>query len=181
MSLFWFTQFCLKNDLSCHVNTVCCIRLSTFSLCLQTKKIHFCLTLTDLTVCFSFACSQEGQRLIQEKPELSSLVKKKVDEIRECWQDLESTTQAKARQLFEANRADLLVQSYSSLDQRLEQLEGQLAHVDYGQDLTTVNKHLKKLQVYILLYICLLFFYIAHQDVYLHHMLFSDRIFIFDL
>ncbi|XP_051513041.1 spectrin beta chain, non-erythrocytic 4-like isoform X1 [Myxocyprinus asiaticus] len=89
---------------------------------------------------------KEGERLMQEKPELSALVKKKLEEIRECWQDLESTTQAKARQLFEANRADLLVQSYSSLDQRLEQLEGQLAHVDYGQDLTTVNKQLKKLQ-----------------------------------
>ncbi|XP_050990622.1 spectrin beta chain, non-erythrocytic 4 isoform X3 [Labeo rohita] len=89
---------------------------------------------------------KEGQRLMQEKPELNALVKKKLEEIRECWLDLESTTQAKARQLFEANRADLLVQSYSSLDQRLEQLEGQLAHVDYGQDLTTVNKQLKKLQ-----------------------------------
>uniref|UniRef100_A0A672REG6 Spectrin beta chain n=1 Tax=Sinocyclocheilus grahami TaxID=75366 RepID=A0A672REG6_SINGR len=89
---------------------------------------------------------REGQRLMQEKPEMSALVKKKMEEIRECWQDLESTTQAKARQLFEANRADLLVQSYSNLDQRLEQLEGQLAYVDYGQDLTTVNKQLKKLQ-----------------------------------
>uniref|UniRef100_A0A671RWG6 Spectrin beta chain n=1 Tax=Sinocyclocheilus anshuiensis TaxID=1608454 RepID=A0A671RWG6_9TELE len=94
---------------------------------------------------------KEGQRLMQEKPELSALVKKKLEEIRECWQDLESTTQAKARQLFEANRADLLVQSYSSLDQRLEQLEGHLAHVDYGQDLTTVNKQLKKLQVFTLI------------------------------
>uniref|UniRef100_A0A8C1NW59 Spectrin beta chain n=1 Tax=Cyprinus carpio TaxID=7962 RepID=A0A8C1NW59_CYPCA len=89
---------------------------------------------------------KEGQRLMQEKPDMSALVKKKLEEIRECWQDLESTTQAKARQLFEANRADLLVQSYSNLDQRLKQLEGQLAHVDYGQDLTTVNKQLKKLQ-----------------------------------
>ncbi|XP_056333916.1 spectrin beta chain, non-erythrocytic 4-like isoform X4 [Danio aesculapii] len=89
---------------------------------------------------------KEGQRLMQEKPELSALVKKKLEEIRECWQDLESTTQEKARQLFEANRADLLVQSYSSLDHRLERLEDQLAHVDYGQDLTSVNKQLKKLQ-----------------------------------
>uniref|UniRef100_A0A8C1G694 Spectrin beta chain n=1 Tax=Cyprinus carpio TaxID=7962 RepID=A0A8C1G694_CYPCA len=94
---------------------------------------------------------KEGQRLMQEKPEMSALVKKKLEEIRECWQDLESTTQAKARQLFEANRADLLVQNYSNLDQRLEQLEGQLAHVDYGQDLTTVNKQLKKLQVFTLI------------------------------
>uniref|UniRef100_A0A671V9H2 Spectrin beta chain n=1 Tax=Sparus aurata TaxID=8175 RepID=A0A671V9H2_SPAAU len=91
--------------------------------------------------------SAEGQQLIQEKPELSPVVRKKLEEIRECWQDLESTTQAKARQLFEANKADLLVQSYESLDQRLGQLEGQLAYVDQGQDLTTVNKQLKKLQV----------------------------------
>lgn len=90
---------------------------------------------------------QEGQQLIQEKPELSPVIRKKLEEIRECWQDLESTTQAKARQLFEANKADLLVQSYESLDQRLSQLECQLAYVDQGQDLTTVNKQLKKLQV----------------------------------
>uniref|UniRef100_A0A8B9RI19 Spectrin beta chain n=1 Tax=Astyanax mexicanus TaxID=7994 RepID=A0A8B9RI19_ASTMX len=89
----------------------------------------------------------EGEKLMQEKPELSSVVQQKLSEIRECWQDLESTTQAKARQLFEASRADLLAQSYSSLDQRLQQLEVQLAHRDYGQDLTTVNKHLKRLQV----------------------------------
>uniref|UniRef100_A0A665TU48 Spectrin, beta, non-erythrocytic 4b n=1 Tax=Echeneis naucrates TaxID=173247 RepID=A0A665TU48_ECHNA len=89
---------------------------------------------------------KEGQQLMQEKPELRPVVQKKLEEIRECWQDLESTTQAKARQLFEANKADLLVQSYESLDQRLGQLEGQLAYVDQGQDLTTVNKQLKKLQ-----------------------------------
>ncbi|XP_028319957.1 spectrin beta chain, non-erythrocytic 4 isoform X2 [Gouania willdenowi] len=89
---------------------------------------------------------KEGQQLIQEKPELSPSVRKKLEEIRECWQDLESTTQARARQLFEANKADLLVQSYQSLDQRLGQLEGQLVYVDPGQDLTTVNKQLKKLQ-----------------------------------
>uniref|UniRef100_A0A8C7L1H5 Spectrin beta, non-erythrocytic 4 n=1 Tax=Oncorhynchus kisutch TaxID=8019 RepID=A0A8C7L1H5_ONCKI len=89
---------------------------------------------------------REGQQLIQEKPELSPVVRRKLGEIRECWQDLESTTQAKARQLFEANRADLLVQSYTSLDHRLHQLEGQLCYVDQGQDLTSVNKQLKKLQ-----------------------------------
>uniref|UniRef100_A0A4W5PAW2 Spectrin beta chain n=1 Tax=Hucho hucho TaxID=62062 RepID=A0A4W5PAW2_9TELE len=89
---------------------------------------------------------REGQQLIQEKPELSPVVRRKLGEIRECWQDLESTTQAKAHQLFEANRADLLVQSYTSLDHRLNQLEGQLCYVDQGQDLTSVNKQLKKLQ-----------------------------------
>ncbi|KAK1900562.1 Spectrin beta chain non-erythrocytic 1, partial [Dissostichus eleginoides] len=87
----------------------------------------------------------EGQQLIQEKPELSQVVRMKLEEIRECWQELESTTQAKARQLFESNKADLLVQSYESMDQKLGQLEVQLAYVDQGQDLTTVNKQLKKL------------------------------------
>lgn len=90
---------------------------------------------------------QEGQQLIQEKPELSQVVRMKLEEIRECWQELESTTQAKARQLFESNKADLLVQSYESMDQKLGQLEVQLAYVDQGQDLTTVNKQLKKLHV----------------------------------
>lgn len=75
------------------------------------------------------------------------MVRKKLEEIRDCWQDLESTTQAKARQLFEANKADLVVQSYESLDQRLNQLEDQLSYVDQGQDLTGVNNQLKKLQV----------------------------------
>uniref|UniRef100_A0A8C6T493 Spectrin beta chain n=1 Tax=Neogobius melanostomus TaxID=47308 RepID=A0A8C6T493_9GOBI len=89
----------------------------------------------------------EGQQLIQEKPELSSVVQRKLEEMRECWLELESTTQARARQLFEANKAELLVQSYDSLDQRLRQLEEQLTYVDKGQDLTSVNKQLKKLQV----------------------------------
>ncbi|CAL8334582.1 unnamed protein product, partial [Boreogadus saida] len=89
---------------------------------------------------------QEGQQLMQEKPELGPVVLQKLGEIRECWQDLETTTQAKARQLFEANRADVMVQNYSSLNQRLGQLEGELCYVDRGQDLTSVNKQLKKLQ-----------------------------------
>ncbi|XP_077468261.1 spectrin beta chain, non-erythrocytic 4 isoform X4 [Stigmatopora argus] len=89
---------------------------------------------------------KEGRHLIQEKPELSPLVRQKLEEIRECWLDLESTTQAKARQLFQANKADLLAQSYRSLDQRLGQMEGQLAYVDRGRDLASVNRQLKKLQ-----------------------------------
>ncbi|RXM35303.1 Spectrin beta chain, non-erythrocytic 4 [Acipenser ruthenus] len=89
---------------------------------------------------------KEGQQLIQEKPELGSIVRRKLGEIRECWVELESTTQAKARQLFEANKADVLVQSYTELDQQLLQLEGRLGQVDEGRDLTSVNKQLKQLQ-----------------------------------
>uniref|UniRef100_A0A670J8Q2 Spectrin beta chain n=1 Tax=Podarcis muralis TaxID=64176 RepID=A0A670J8Q2_PODMU len=90
---------------------------------------------------------KEGQQLIAEKPELAETVKKKLGEIRLCWAELESTTQAKARQLLEATKAEHLVQSYADLDKRLLCMEGQLHLVDSGPDLASVNSNLKKLQV----------------------------------
>lgn len=90
---------------------------------------------------------QEGQQLIEEKPELAESVRKKLGEIRQCWAELESTTQAKARQLLEATKADHLVQSYADLDKRLLRMESQLQAVDTGLDLASVNSNLKKLQV----------------------------------
>ncbi|XP_068935619.1 spectrin beta chain, non-erythrocytic 4 isoform X2 [Petaurus breviceps papuanus] len=89
---------------------------------------------------------KEGQQLMQEKPELASSVQKKLGEIRQCWAELESTTQAKARQLFEASQADQLVQSFAELDKRLMHMESQLQGVDPGGDLATVTSQLKKLQ-----------------------------------
>ncbi|VFV35977.1 spectrin beta brain 3 [Lynx pardinus] len=90
---------------------------------------------------------REGQQLMQEKPELAASVRKKLGEIRQCWAELESTTQAKARQLFEASKADQLVQSFVELDKKLLHMESQLQDVDPGGDLATVNSQLKKLQV----------------------------------
>uniref|UniRef100_A0A673VFY1 Spectrin beta chain n=1 Tax=Suricata suricatta TaxID=37032 RepID=A0A673VFY1_SURSU len=89
---------------------------------------------------------REGQQLMQEKPELAASVRKKLGEIRQCWAELESTTQAKARQLFEASKADQLVQSFVELDKKLLHMESQLQDVDPGGDLATVNSQLKKLQ-----------------------------------
>uniref|UniRef100_A0A2K6AQJ2 Spectrin beta chain n=1 Tax=Macaca nemestrina TaxID=9545 RepID=A0A2K6AQJ2_MACNE len=89
---------------------------------------------------------REGQQLMQEKPELAASVRKKLGEIRQCWAELESTTQAKARQLFEASKADQLVQSFAELDKKLLHMESQLQDVDPGGDLATVNSQLKKLQ-----------------------------------
>ena len=66
----------------------------------------------------------------------------------QCWAELESTTQAKARQLFEASKADQLVQSFAELDKKLLHMESQLQDVDPGGDLATVNSQLKKLQVW---------------------------------
>ncbi|XP_043536626.1 spectrin beta chain, non-erythrocytic 4-like [Chiloscyllium plagiosum] len=90
---------------------------------------------------------KEGQQLIKEKPELALDVRKKLEEIHDCWTVLESTTQAKARHLFDANKAELLVQSYGELDKRLSQLEGQLQGVDGARDIVSVNSQLQKLQV----------------------------------
>ncbi|XP_072287539.1 spectrin beta chain, non-erythrocytic 4 isoform X2 [Pyxicephalus adspersus] len=89
---------------------------------------------------------KEGQQLIQEKPELAGVVKKKIEEIRQCWVELESTTQAKAQQLFQTSKADLVVQNYSDLGKRLFKLEEQLQPLEHLPDLSTVNSHIKKLE-----------------------------------
>ncbi|XP_058051322.1 spectrin beta chain, non-erythrocytic 4 isoform X2 [Ahaetulla prasina] len=89
---------------------------------------------------------KEGQRLIQEKPELAETVRKKLGEIRQCWAELESATQVKAQQLLEATQADRIVQSYVELDKQLLHMESQLQMVDAGSDLASVNSNLKKLQ-----------------------------------
>uniref|UniRef100_A0A452I3U6 Spectrin beta chain n=1 Tax=Gopherus agassizii TaxID=38772 RepID=A0A452I3U6_9SAUR len=89
---------------------------------------------------------QEGQQLMEEKPELAGSVKKQLEEIRQCWVELEGTSQARAQQLFEASKAEQLVQSYADLDKRLVNMEGQLQAVDAGASLATVNNQLKKLQ-----------------------------------
>ncbi|KAI1902683.1 hypothetical protein AGOR_G00018540 [Albula goreensis] len=81
---------------------------------------------------------KEGQQLIQEKPELSSVVHRKLEEIRECWRDLECTTQAKAHQLFE-NKANL-GQNYANQDNQLSKQISPLSQMDGHQDLGPVNK-----------------------------------------
>ncbi|XP_054855022.1 spectrin beta chain, non-erythrocytic 4 [Eublepharis macularius] len=89
---------------------------------------------------------KEGQQLMEEKPELAETVKQQLGEIRQCWAELESATQAKAQQLLEATKADHLVQNYVDLDRRLLRMESQLQGVEAGPDLASVNSNLKKLQ-----------------------------------
>lgn len=81
------------------------------------------------------------------KPELTALVSKRLDEVHRLWDELESTTQDKAQRLFDANRSELLEQSYSDLDRCLKDLSQQLQSEDYGKDLTSANILLKKHQV----------------------------------
>ncbi|XP_049597977.1 spectrin beta chain, non-erythrocytic 4 isoform X1 [Syngnathus scovelli] len=89
---------------------------------------------------------QEGQGLIQEKPELRTVVQQKLEEIRECWSDLESTTKAKARQLFENNKPEPAVKSYSDLDDQLSHLERQPPQLEQAHHLPTFNEQLQKFQ-----------------------------------
>uniref|UniRef100_A0A7N4PIN8 Spectrin beta, non-erythrocytic 2 n=1 Tax=Sarcophilus harrisii TaxID=9305 RepID=A0A7N4PIN8_SARHA len=90
---------------------------------------------------------REGKVLTSEKPELKPLVGEKLQALHTRWQELEETTQAKARSLFDANRAELFAQSCSALESWLGTLQAQLHSDDYGKDLTSVNILLKKQQV----------------------------------
>ncbi|XP_068922544.1 spectrin beta chain, non-erythrocytic 2 isoform X3 [Petaurus breviceps papuanus] len=90
---------------------------------------------------------QEGQVLTSEKPELKPLVGEKLETLHKRWEELENTTQAKARSLFDANRAELFSQSCSALESWLGTLQAQLHSDDYGKDLTSVNILLKKQQM----------------------------------
>uniref|UniRef100_G1R311 Spectrin beta chain n=1 Tax=Nomascus leucogenys TaxID=61853 RepID=G1R311_NOMLE len=90
---------------------------------------------------------KEGRELTLEKPELKALVSEKLGDLHKRWDELETTTQAKARSLFDANRAELFAQSCCALESWLESLQAQLHSDDYGKDLTSVNILLKKQQM----------------------------------
>ena len=86
-------------------------------------------------------------QLIAEKPETEAMVKEKLAALHKMWDDLESTTQTKAKCLFDANKAELFTQSCADLDKWLVGVDGQIQSDDYGKDLTSVNILLKILQV----------------------------------
>ncbi|XP_067092503.1 spectrin beta chain, non-erythrocytic 1 isoform X2 [Osmerus mordax] len=90
---------------------------------------------------------KDGQQLMTEKPETEPMVKEKLAALQKMWEDLESTTQTKAKCLFDANKAELFTQSCADLDKWLVGLEGQIQSDDYGKDLTSVNILLKKQQM----------------------------------
>uniref|UniRef100_A0A5F4VUG5 Spectrin beta chain n=1 Tax=Callithrix jacchus TaxID=9483 RepID=A0A5F4VUG5_CALJA len=90
---------------------------------------------------------KEGRELTLQKPELKALVSEKLGDLHRRWDELETTTQAKARSLFDANRAELFAQSCCALESWLESLQAQLHSDDYGKDLTSVNILLKKQQM----------------------------------
>ncbi|XP_033991859.1 spectrin beta chain, non-erythrocytic 1 isoform X1 [Trematomus bernacchii] len=90
---------------------------------------------------------KDGKALMAEKPETGAMVQEKLASLVKMWEDLESTTQTKAKCLFDANKAELFTQSCADLDKWLAGMDGQLQSDDYGKDLTSVNILLKKQQI----------------------------------
>uniref|UniRef100_A0A3B5KYR0 Spectrin beta chain n=1 Tax=Xiphophorus couchianus TaxID=32473 RepID=A0A3B5KYR0_9TELE len=95
---------------------------------------------------------QEGQELMESKPEFEPIVKERLAQLHELWDKLESTTQEKDRLLFDANRSELFDQSLADMKKWLAELQQQLQSGDEDvKDLTNANIQLKKHQVCIFL------------------------------
>uniref|UniRef100_A0A8U8CGN9 Spectrin beta chain n=1 Tax=Geospiza parvula TaxID=87175 RepID=A0A8U8CGN9_GEOPR len=80
---------------------------------------------------------KEGEELVQAKPELSGAVRRQLEELRRCWQELESTSQARSRRLAKAAAAERLARSFADL----ESVGGTGA-----ADLRSVSRQLNRLQ-----------------------------------
>ncbi|XP_051502717.1 spectrin beta chain, non-erythrocytic 1-like isoform X2 [Myxocyprinus asiaticus] len=92
---------------------------------------------------------QEGQELMESKPEFEPIVTDRLAKLHELWDKLERTTEEKARLLFDANRSELFDQSLTDLKKWLGKLHQQL-HGDVDEevkDLTSANILLKKHQM----------------------------------
>lgn len=86
---------------------------------------------------------------MESKTEFEPIVTDRLAKLHELWDKLESTTQEKARLLFDANRSELFDQSLADLKKWLANLQQQLqGDVDEEvKDLTSANILLKKHQV----------------------------------
>uniref|UniRef100_A0A8C1G5F5 Spectrin beta chain n=1 Tax=Cyprinus carpio TaxID=7962 RepID=A0A8C1G5F5_CYPCA len=92
---------------------------------------------------------KEGQELMESKPEFEPIVTDHLAKLHELWDKLESTTQEKARLLFDANRSELFDQSLADLKKWLAKLQQQLQGdvEEEVKDLTSANILLKKHQM----------------------------------
>ncbi|XP_041927418.1 spectrin beta chain, erythrocytic isoform X1 [Alosa sapidissima] len=90
---------------------------------------------------------QEGHELMQSKPEFEPIVTERLAQLHELWDKLESTTQDKARLLFDANRSELYDQSLDDMKKWLGELQNELQGDDEVKDLASANRQLKKHQL----------------------------------
>ncbi|CAB1331215.1 unnamed protein product, partial [Coregonus sp. 'balchen'] len=89
---------------------------------------------------------QEGQELMDAKPEFEPIVTERLAKLHELWDKLESTAENKARLLFDANRSELFDQSLADIKKWLAELQKELQGDDEVKDLTNANILLKKHQ-----------------------------------
>uniref|UniRef100_A0A8K9VA13 Spectrin beta chain n=1 Tax=Oncorhynchus mykiss TaxID=8022 RepID=A0A8K9VA13_ONCMY len=90
---------------------------------------------------------QEGQELMDAKPEFEPIVTERLAKLHELWDKLESTAEDKARLLFDANRSELFDQSQADIKKWLAELQKELQGDEEVKDLTNANILLKKHQV----------------------------------
>lgn len=84
---------------------------------------------------------------MKEKPELAEIIKPKINELQQQFDDLELTTQEKGERLFDANREVLVHQTCDDIDSWMTDLEKQIESEDTGSDLASVNILMQKQQV----------------------------------
>ncbi|KAJ3613539.1 hypothetical protein NHX12_019786, partial [Muraenolepis orangiensis] len=98
----------------------------------------------------AFMAELEGQELIESKPVFQPVVLERLAALHALWSELETTTQEKARLLFDANRSELFDQSLADITKCLGELRQQLRLGEAEEevkDLTNANILLKKHQV----------------------------------
>lgn len=84
---------------------------------------------------------------MESRPEFEPVVTERLAKLHQLWDKLESTTQEKARLLFDANRSELFDQSLVDMKKWLGELQQQLQGDEDVKDLTNANILLKKHQV----------------------------------
>ncbi|XP_065511144.1 spectrin beta chain, non-erythrocytic 4 isoform X4 [Caloenas nicobarica] len=89
---------------------------------------------------------KEGEELLLAKPELGGAVRRQLEELRQCWAELEATSQARSRRLAEAAAAERLARSFAEMEARLGRLEEQLESVGAAPDLRGIGRQLQRLQ-----------------------------------
>lgn len=90
---------------------------------------------------------QSGEELIKEKPELAEIVKPKIGELLQNFDNLELTTKEKKKRLFDANREPLMREACDDIDSWMNELEKQIESDDTGTDLASVNILMQKQQM----------------------------------
>ncbi|XP_009889534.1 PREDICTED: spectrin beta chain, non-erythrocytic 4-like, partial [Charadrius vociferus] len=114
----------------------------------------FHLFLRDVQQCQTSLYNQEGEELLLAKPELTGAVRRQLEELRQCWVELETTSQARSRRPLKERRRILLASK--EVHQVSHELEDEVLWVqdrlplatlkDHGTNLQTVQQYIKKNQ-----------------------------------